>query len=71
MLAYPSRKLEQDIRSDTSGDYRNALLTILEGRMDEPSSVQLKKLTPENLQDVINSKVAAYDAQEIYSNGVG
>lgn len=39
--------------------------------MDEPSSIQLKKLTPESLKEIINSEVAQFDAQEIYVNGEG
>nr|CDS30978.2 annexin [Hymenolepis microstoma] len=69
--AYPKHTLVKDIIGDTSGDYRDALLLVLEGQMDEPSPIQLKKLCPENLQTVINSEVAQFDAQQIYSNGEG
>ncbi|VDO07797.1 unnamed protein product [Rodentolepis nana] len=69
--AYPKHTLVKDIIGDTSGDYRDALLLVLEGQMDEPSPIQLKKLCPENLSTVINSEVAHFDAQLIYSNGEG
>ncbi|VUZ41756.1 unnamed protein product, partial [Hymenolepis diminuta] len=69
--AFPKHTLEKDIKGDTSGDYRDALFLVLEGQMDEPSTIQLKKLCPENLQDIINSEVAQFDAQVIYDNGEG
>ncbi|VDD77948.1 unnamed protein product [Mesocestoides corti] len=42
LVAYPKHNLVKDIRTETSGDYRDALLQILEGTLDEPSAVKLR-----------------------------
>ncbi len=69
--AYPKHSLEKDIKGDTSGDYRDALLLVLQGQTDEPSALQLKKLTPQTLSEVVNGQIADADVKELYQAGEG
>ncbi|VDL60707.1 unnamed protein product [Hymenolepis diminuta] len=59
------------IKGDTHGDYRDALLLVLEGHSDEPETQQLKKLTASNLNEFVNVSLAEQDAKEIYDSGEG
>uniref|UniRef100_A0A158QI98 Annexin n=1 Tax=Rodentolepis nana TaxID=102285 RepID=A0A158QI98_RODNA len=65
------KSLEDAIRGDTSGDYREALLLVLAGQSDEPDTHQLKKLNAENVHELINVSLAERDAKEIYDCGEG
>ncbi|KAM3178734.1 hypothetical protein ACTXT7_002000 [Hymenolepis weldensis] len=65
------KSLEDAIKGDTHGDYRDALLLVLEGHSDEPETQQLKKLTAANLNEFVNVSLAEQDAKEIYDSGEG
>ncbi len=65
------QSLEDAIKGDTSGDYCEALLLVLGGQTDEPSTMQLKSLTPESLAQIVNPGLAATDAKELYASGEG
>ncbi|KAM7534714.1 hypothetical protein Aperf_G00000114223 [Anoplocephala perfoliata] len=63
--------LEDAIKNDTSGDYQEALLLVLTGQSDEPTPIQLKNLSPANINEFVNPSLAAQDAKEIYDVGEG
>ncbi|KAL5967627.1 Annexin A8 [Taenia solium] len=63
--------LDDAIKGDTSGDYREALLLALAGQADEPQAMQLKNLTPSTLSQVVNPGLAETDAKELYACGEG
>nr|CUU98109.1 hypothetical transcript [Hymenolepis microstoma] len=63
--------LEDAIKGDTSGDYKEALLLILSAQADEPPIQQLKGLSPSNIHEFVNRNLAEQDAKEIYANGEG
>ena len=63
--------MEDAIRSDTSGHYCEALLLTLAGQMDEPQAMQLKSLSPENVNQLVNTNLADTDAKEIHEAGEG
>lgn len=65
------KSLEDAIKGDTHGDYRDALLLVLEGHSDEPETQQLKKLTASNLNEYVNVSLAEQDAKEIHDSGEG
>uniref|UniRef100_A0A5K3FZA6 Annexin n=1 Tax=Mesocestoides corti TaxID=53468 RepID=A0A5K3FZA6_MESCO len=69
LVAYPKHNLVKDIRTETSGDYRDALLQILEGTLDEPSAVKLRRLRPETVHEITNPLVAETYAEEIHKSG--
>ncbi|VDM17495.1 unnamed protein product [Hydatigera taeniaeformis] len=63
--------LEDAIKGDTSGSYREALLLALTGQADEPQAMQLKSLTPSTLSQVVNLGLAEADAKELHACGEG
>ncbi|KAM7534495.1 hypothetical protein Aperf_G00000114237 [Anoplocephala perfoliata] len=63
--------LEDAIKGDTSGDYREALLLVLAGQSDEPPVQQMKKISPENINEFVNLGLAEKDAKEIHDAGEG
>ena len=66
---YKRHTLEKDIHGETSGDYRKALLMVLEAQMDEPSAFKLKKLSMHNVNEIVSHQVAEFDSAEIFSEG--
>ncbi|VDN45463.1 unnamed protein product [Dibothriocephalus latus] len=44
---------------------------LLSGKRDEPTALQLKKLTEENVHELVNVQLAETDAKEIYASGEG
>ena len=63
--------LEDAIKGDTSGAYRDALLLVLAGQSDEPQPMQLKSLSPDSINQLVNPGLAETDAKDIYSYGEG
>lgn len=63
--------LEDAIKGDTRGHYQDALLLVLGGQSDEPPTLQLKKLSPDNINEFVNLRLAEQDAKEIYDVGEG
>ncbi|KAM7533939.1 hypothetical protein Aperf_G00000114209 [Anoplocephala perfoliata] len=63
--------LEDTIKGDTGGHYQEALLLVLAGQSDEPSTQQLKGLSPKNIHEFVNTNLAEQDAKEIYDAGEG
>ncbi|KAM7534458.1 hypothetical protein Aperf_G00000114251 [Anoplocephala perfoliata] len=57
--------LEDAIKGDTSRHYQKVLLLVRAGQSDEPSALQLKKLSPKNINEVINPSLAEQDVKEI------
>ncbi|KAM7534078.1 hypothetical protein Aperf_G00000114195 [Anoplocephala perfoliata] len=65
------KTLEDSIKDATRGHYQEALLLVLAGKSDEPSSQLLKNLSPENIHEAVNLSLAEIDAREIYDAGEG
>ena len=65
------KTLEDAIKDDTHGSYRKALLLVLAGQSDEPQAMQLKSLSPDSINQIVNPVLAETDAKEIHSYGEG
>ncbi|KAL3318734.1 hypothetical protein Ciccas_002613 [Cichlidogyrus casuarinus] len=65
------KSLKDDISGDTFGYFEETLELMLDGRQDEPTDHQLKRLKDNGIGSIVNEELAQLDVKELYECGEG
>ncbi|KAF8572124.1 hypothetical protein P879_02046, partial [Paragonimus westermani] len=65
----PKRTLITDLTSETSGDFQYALTLLAQAQRDDIPAIQLKAISQNGVQSVVNKELADSDAKELLAAG--
>ncbi|KAA3678542.1 annexin A7/11 [Paragonimus westermani] len=68
-LQDPKRTLLTDLTSETSGDFQYALTLLAQAQRDDIPAIQLKAISQNGVQSVVNKELADSDAKELLAAG--